>query len=226
MALDAQVLEQFLPPAPDLHRECSPIIADFGCGTGRIARLLQPKGYRILNIDLSLPMLHLAGQDLREFSAVARIQANLAQLDCLRDQSLDFGVCFYSSLGMIRGRQHRLSFLKTVHRCLKPNCRLILHVHNRYHRSYQSIQLAWLLRSRMQSLRSGQEFGDRLSSYRGLPKMFLHIFSRREIVHDVRAAGFSEIDVLPIDGTSSKLLAKQAAFIDLRAGGFFVIGQR
>ena len=54
MQLDLQVLQQYLPPVTPAH---APTVADFGCGTGRVALQLLPLGYRLLNIDLSQAML-------------------------------------------------------------------------------------------------------------------------------------------------------------------------
>ena len=146
-------------------------------------------------------------------SQIACVQANLVQLDWLRDEVLDVAVCLFSSIGMIRGRAHRQQFLTHVRRSLKPNAPLILHVHNRLHSLFDPGGPAWLLKTRIRSWTTNDwEYGDRVYSYRGLPSMFLHIYSRRELVADLSAAGFTQWQILPINKTASDLLPASTRF--------------
>ncbi len=220
LRLDVQFLENYLPqPQPG---QPAPLVADFGCGTGRVARQLGPRGLRMLNIDLSLAMLRIA-QDACQESSVAQLRANLVQLDALADNCLDLGCCLFSSLGMLRGRPNRREFLSSAARCLKPSAWLILHVHNRSSAWRDPGGLRWLITSRWNSwTRPEHEFGDRSYAYRGLPAMFLHVFSRSEIVQDLRAAGFTHIEVFAIDGTSTRLLPQPSWMTQWRAGGYFL----
>lgn len=216
LRLDLQVLGENLPS------EANSLVADFGCGTARVARALAPLGYRVLNVDLSRHMLEAAASVPNDRTAA--VHANLVQLEWLRDACLDAAVCLFSSIGMIRGNANRLQFLKHAHRALKPNSKLMLHVHNRYHSLFDPHGKTWLLTSWLRSLRDREyEFGDRTYHYRGLPAMYLHIFSYREIRRLLIDSGFNKLQFLPINCTASELLPATTKLSTLRAGGFFVI---
>lgn len=226
LRLDIEFIKRYLPPCADSLR---PVVADLGCGTGRVARQITPIGYRVVNVDLSQPMLEHALReatcgDVKYADQIAYLRLNLTQLSALRGSILDMAVCLFSSIGMIQGRQNRVSFLSEVRRCLKAAAPVVVHVHNRYQNCWNSARASWLLRSRIASLvtRDG-EFGDRVNFYRGLPSMFLHIYSRREIKADLRRAGFSKIAVFPIDGPNANLLPGNSLFQALRAGGYFAV---
>lgn len=223
LKLDIEVVRRFLPSVPQ-----EPFtIADFGCGTARVARALVPLGFRVLNVDLSRHMLRQASlvDSLNQLSGC--VQANLVQLSCLRDGVLDMAVCLFSSIGMIRGREHRQKFLSHVCRSLRPDAPLILHVHNRLRSLLDPGGPAWLLRTRFSSWTSRDwEYGDRVYHYRGLPSMFLHIYSRRELANDLTAAGFTKLQILPINSTADDLLSPATRFSLVRAGGYFAIAHR
>ncbi len=226
MRLDLQLLRSLLPAADNLHR-C--VIADLGCGTGRVARELLPLGYELINVDLSPAMLReVAAKIPTEYHSRSRcLSANLVDIaSVLEPASLDWAVCLFSSLGMIRGRAFRRQFLSGVRQVLKPDGKFFMHVHNRYHSLRDPGGPSWLLASWWSSCRSSQhEFGDRVYSYRRLPNMFLHIYSRRELLRDLRSAGFQHIHIHPINSTGDQLLRHPRLLTNLRAGGFFAIAQ-
>lgn len=227
MRLDLQVLGQHLP---GLGQDPPPVIADLGCGTGRVARQLLPLGYRLINVDLSPAMLReLAAKTPAEFQDRCEcICANLVELDAaVPPHSVDLAVCLFSSLGMIRGRVNRKRCLRATHTILKPGGRLLVHVHNRLHSLFDPGGPSWLLKSFIRSwLRGEQEFGDRVYAYRRLPQMFLHIYSRRELVADLRAAGFSHWSIDAISATGDRLLPRSTPMLSLRAGGYFALASK
>lgn len=226
MRLDMQVLREHLPSVDGSQPF---VVADLGCGTGRVARELLPLGYDLVNVDLSPAMLReVEAKTPAEYRSRCRsISANLVELDkSLEPASLDWAVCLFSSLGMIRGRQHRRRFLSGVRQSLKPSGTFLVHVHNRYRSLWDPGGPRWLLSSWLSSRWSKQtEFGDRVYSYRRLPNMFLHIYSKRELVYDLRTAGFRQIKVLPINATGSALLATSIYGNHLRPGGYFALAR-
>ena len=231
MRLDMQVLRQRLPPVDTAEASAQPcVIADLGCGTGRVASELLPLGYHMVNVDLSPAMLReVEAKTPAEYRHRSRcVSANLVELDqVLEPASLDWAVCLFSSLGMIRGRQYRRRFLSGVRQSLKPGGTLFVHVHNRYRSLLDPGGPAWLARSWLTShWDRNSEFGDRIYSYRRLPKMFLHIYSRRELRQDLRFAGLQNVTIHPIDSTGAKLLPPSWLAHPIRAGGYFAFASR
>lgn len=223
LQIDQQFIQRYLPPIAEVTNP--PLIADLGCGTGRISRLLSPLGYRLLNVDLSSEMLGVLQHHCQHPQLNQCMQANLVELDCLLPDSLSMAVCLFSSIGMIHGQVHRRAFLKNVRPALKPDAPLIVHVHNRYHSLWHPSGPTWLARTWLASKFSKNwEFGDRVFADLGLPNMFLHIYSYRELLSDLRAAGFGRIEVFPISVPGDALLAKSLGW-SWRAGGFFAVAR-
>ncbi len=101
LKLDIEIVRRYLPEPPIGRTDDQPLtLADLGCGTARVARALQSQSVRVLNVDLSRHMLRQTVQ--HSTSSSACLQANLVQLECLRDSVLDMAVCLFSSIGMIR----------------------------------------------------------------------------------------------------------------------------
>lgn len=225
MRLDVQLLREHLrnyPTDPMGALARQPCVADFGCGTGRIGRMIEPLGYRVLNIDLSSHMLRQVQSQTRQSERSSCVQSNLVELEWLAEKSIDVAVCLFSSIGMIRGRPNRRRFLEHVRRSLRPGGGLLLHVHNRGHSWRDPHGPAWLISTAWKRFcKTGWEFGDRVYSYRGLPSMFLHIYSQSELRGDLRAAGFMTPDITPIHLTGRSLISKRSPLLYLRAGGFF-----
>ncbi|HUP80246.1 MAG TPA: class I SAM-dependent methyltransferase, partial [Pirellula sp.] len=66
------------------------------------------------------------------------------------------------------------------------------------------------------------ELGDSIYGYRGLPSMFLHIFSERELRRDLKASGLVIERFYRLNRQSSEMLTG-SWFPHLRSGGFLVV---
>jgi len=177
-------------------------LLDLGCGTGRASEVLSRHGYGVLAVDLSLPMLQQA--NARQLPAVNAIQANLVELGCFADSVAEGAVCLFSTLGMIQGRKNRRQFLAHVRRIVRPGGAFFLHVHHRYAALTNLPGCRQLASTAIRSvIRKDWEFGDAVYAYRGLPDMFLHQFSRRELIADFDASGWrvARWDRLSLDGS-------------------------
>ncbi len=199
----------------------SEVVLDLGCGTGRAAIPLAERGYHVIAIDLSQRMLRVMMDKVTPMNLsgiVHPIRANLVELDCIAERTADHAVCLFSTLGMIQGRENRRTMLRHVGRIVAHNGTFMLHVHNRWAAVAERGGLRSLAVSRWKSLRKGDDdFGDSRYQYRGVEEMFMHRFSRRELIQDLRACGW-EIDRLwrlAIDGS----IATTAFGV---AGGFIV----
>ncbi|MFO0941483.1 MAG: class I SAM-dependent methyltransferase [Pirellulales bacterium] len=224
LKLDQRFIQRYLPCIVDTSKP--PLIADFGCGTGRISRMLSPMGYRMLNVDLSPSMLNELKKNCQHPELNECVQANLVELDFLKPNSLEMALCLFSSIGMILGRSNRVMFLRSVHHALVENAKFILHVHNRYHSLWHPTGPTWLLKTWLKSRFSQSwEYGDRVFVDLGIPRMFLHIYSRRELIQDLKQAGFSAIEILPINVAGDSLLMDRR-LATFRAGGFFAVAKK
>jgi SAM-dependent methyltransferase len=180
---DQDVLSQVLPGC-ETRQE---VVLDLGCGSGRTALPLAARGYSMVGIDLSQSMLRvLKAKPVAGAGLVMPIRANLVQLDCLADRTADHAVCLFSTLGMVQGRIHRRQVLRHAARIVRPGGSFLVHVHHRWAALREPGGVGQLVRSWWRSRGSSPwDFGDSVYAYRGLGSMFLHRFSRSEIVHDL-----------------------------------------
>ncbi|HWB12136.1 MAG TPA: methyltransferase domain-containing protein [Pirellulales bacterium] len=204
------------------------LLIDLGCGTGRLLVPFARRGFRGLAVDLSMPMLDVVGQKSREESLpIDRLRADMTRLDCIRDAVADYAICMFSTLGMIRGRENRLRVLRHARRILKPGGKFVLHVHNRWYNLFDPQGRVWVARNMVDALlRRNQEPGDKFFDYRGIPNMFLHVFTRRELKADLVAAGFRIVEFISLDTERRHALRRPWFLSRLRANGWIVVCQR
>jgi len=206
-----------------------PVALDLGCGTGRVMMPLVETGWRVLGIDLSQSMLSEVQSKFSSGAAgqLGLVRGNLAQLGCLQDASVDLAYCLYSSIGMVQGREHRQAMLRDIARSLRPTGEFIVHVHNRGTWWSDPGGVRRGVGDWYRSLRDKSwEFGDRVYAYRGLPSMYLHIFSQRELRADLRQAGFEVSRWIRLNRTSSGELAMGWWMPYFRAGGFIAVARK
>lgn len=200
------------------------VLVDLGCGTGRLLMPFARKGFRCVAVDLSRPMLEVVGQKASEADvAVDRLQANLVELDGFRDATVDYAICMFSTLGMIRGQANRRLVLRHVRRMLRPGGLFVVHLHNRWYNLFDLQGRAWLLSNAWQSLRGKAEFGDKVFDYRGIPNMYLHVFTRREMRRELRRAGFEIVELTALDTQRRHALPRPWWLGRLRANGWIAV---
>jgi SAM-dependent methyltransferase len=213
---DASVLQRhFNPPG---------LVADLGCGTGRAIVPLVHSGHRGLAIDLSEHMLRVVQAKADEEGLpIECVRANLVELDAIADRSVDYAMCLFSTLGMIRGRTNRRRVLSHARRILKPGGRFVLHVHNYWFNLRDPDGPWWVLTNLVRAgLRRDVEIGDRWYPYRGLPSMFLHVFRWRELAADLHAVGFHIIEQTALDAPRREPLRRPWLLGPLRTNGWIV----
>jgi SAM-dependent methyltransferase len=214
---DERVLAEYFQPRG--------IVADLGCGTGRALVPLVRAGHKGLAVDLSAHMLRIVREKAElEGLPITCVLANLVELDCLADESVDHAMCLFSTLGMIRGRANRKQALAHIRRILKPGGRFVLHVHNYWYNLRDPVGPFWLLKNLVTApLSRDVEVGDKWYPYRGLPSMFLHVFRWRELAADLRCAGFTILKRTPLDTPRREALAYPWLLEWCRANGWIVV---
>ncbi|QDU99144.1 class I SAM-dependent methyltransferase [Lignipirellula cremea] len=203
-------------------------VADLGCGTGRALVPLARLGLQGLAIDLSEPMLRIVQEKAElENLPITCLRCNLVEMDALVDGGVDYAMCMFSTLGMVRGGANRQTVMNNVFRILKPGGLFILHVHNRYYNLYDPGGPRWLLQNFYQSLVDPEvERGDKWFQYRGVPNMYLHVFTRRELTRLITGAGLRIQQMVLLDHSRMRALRRPWMFGQLRANGYIVICQR
>lgn len=225
--LDAEILDEVFPSISgrDDADSIENRILDLGCGTGRTAIPLAARGYSVVGIDLSEPMLRVLVDKAAAAGVTDRIgvvRANLVQLDGLGDQVAGHAICMFSTLGMIRGRRNRQAMIGHVARVVRPGGRLVVHVHHRWSALRERRGARRLAGSWFRSLANGDhEFGDATYAYRGLEDMFMHRFGRRELTSDLRQGGWKVDQLLRVSIDGRALVGKHTI-----AGGFIVVATR
>src|SRR5262249_23556503 len=83
-------------------------LGDLGCGAGRHAIRYACRGFAVVAVDLSRPMLEMVGVKAQDAGVrLLRVEANLCRLGCFPDRVFDYALSMFSTLGMIRGRAAR-----------------------------------------------------------------------------------------------------------------------
>jgi SAM-dependent methyltransferase len=221
LQLDRELVDQHLG-ANAKRPDGSPKLAiDFGCGTGRNLLPLAERGWRVIGVDLSSEMLSEFKK--KAIARSAAIRVNMAQLSCFAAGIADAILCMYSSIGMIQGRTHRRSFMEHAGRVLRPDGMFFVHVHNRgsWLRDPGGVRKTVRDWARTRTDKTW-ELGDSVYAYRGLPSMFLHIYSERELRQDIAASGMVLERVVRLNRTSSQWL-RGNWMPHLRSGGFIAV---
>jgi SAM-dependent methyltransferase len=199
---DATIVENLLANWPDSG---PPVVADFGCGTGRSILPALERGCTALAIDLSEPMLSQVRSKATGLPGALSqqllvLQANLLELHGVRSDSVDFALCLYSTFGMIRGRANRAKFLQHAVRILKPGGLFLLHGHNLWWQLNFPGGWRWLVGNRLQSwLKPGLEFGDRFADQRTIRQLPIHSFTLAALRHELNSAGFELEQIHPLE---------------------------
>lgn len=220
IAADVRFAEQHFPTPGRL--------IDLGCGTGRLLLPFARRGFRVLGVDLSAEMLRLAGEKAAAAGVqVQRLQANIVELDGLRDGSFDYAACLFSTLGMVSGSAERRRVVGHVYRLLRPGGRFVLHVHNRWFNFWDRRGRRWLAKDVLRSLAGKPGAGDRpLPVHRGIAGLSLHQFTRREAVRLLGGAGFRLREVRPVGLREDATLPLPWWFGWLRAYGYLIAAER
>lgn len=202
-------------------------LVDLGCGAGRHSIRFASRGFSVTAVDLSRSMLHVVGLKASTLGVdLLRVQANLCRLGCFHDQSFDYAVSMFSTLGMIRGRASRHRALGEARRILRPEGRLALHLHNLWLNLRDRQGRRWLLRHAGKALSRRDELGDRRMDYRGINGMRVHLYRWGELKRELRHAGFRIDEVIPLDLVSAERIRMPWLAHPIRAGGWIIFARR
>jgi SAM-dependent methyltransferase len=203
-------------------------LLDLGCGTGRLLVAFARNGFQMVGVDLSGEMLRVAGEKARAAGVVVhRVQANIVELDGLRDGIFDYAACLFSTLGMVSGARERRQVVGHVYRLLRPGGRFVLHVHNRWFSLWDPQGRRWLGAHLIKSLFGRPDAGDRaMPVHQGIAGLSLHLFTRSEALRLLRDVGFRILAARPVSLQGNGELPRPWIFGRLRAYGYLIAAER
>jgi ubiquinone/menaquinone biosynthesis C-methylase UbiE len=203
------------------------MLVDLGCGAGRHALRFTARSFSVVAVDLSRPMLEMVASKARQ-SGISPlcVQANLCRLACLPDETFDYALSMFSTLGMIRGRACRRRALAEAARILRRGGRLALHAHNFWLNLRDSGGRSWLRAQAWRALFHRAQVGDRRMDYRGIVGMRVHLYRFGELKKELREAGFRIDEVLPLHDSSSETISARWFLPSIRPGGWIVFARR
>jgi len=174
-------------------------LIDLGCGTGRSLAEFCARGFDCVGVDLSRESLLVAAERIQiAGESVVLLQGNLCNLDCLNDAQFDYALLLFGTLGMVSGHNYRRRVLEHARRVLKPGGLLALHAHNVWRHLFSPAGRGWLARDLVKRLVGNSTAGDTEHAYRGIPRMYHHSFTRREIKALLCGYGFAVRELIPL----------------------------
>ena len=221
--LDQAILDRHLRPGKR--------IIDLGCGTARALIPLVERGLTGVGVDLSLAMLREAARKQSQAGIgperMQLLQANLVDLDCVAEASFDYAICLFSTFGMIRGEDARKLAFQHASRVLVPGGLLVLQVHNYWSHLFDPEGPWWMMGNLLRSrLRGDVEIGDKFFAYRGIPEMFLHSFTKRELKQLIEKVGLKVVHWCPLNRDQSRPLRCGWLADEIRATGWIVVARK
>jgi len=216
---DRQVLDLLLRRAGRL--------LDMGSGTGRHLVHFARRGFSVTGVELSQHMIDVAREKLEAEGLSARLlRGDFCNMSALENESFDYVICMFSTLGMVRGRDNRAAALAEAFRVLVPGGIFVMHAHNRFHNLWAPGGRLRLLRSYLGALAGRCEVGDLIiDGYRGVPRMFLHSYSAGELRRVIKRAGFEVVKVLYLNETRTDVI-RSGRLAGLLANGFIAVASK
>ncbi|QQR88702.1 MAG: class I SAM-dependent methyltransferase [Myxococcales bacterium] len=112
-----------------LALESGASILDVGCGLGLHAVELASRGYAVVGLDISLPMLSRASEEAQERSQRLNfLHADMRELSF--ERAFDAVICWGTTFGYFDDESNR-QVIERLYRTLKPKGRMLLGVSNR-----------------------------------------------------------------------------------------------
>lgn len=199
------------------------VLADLGCGSGRHALAFARRGFEVVAVDLSNEMLGIvSAKAAAEQLSIDCVRANLVELDGLAEGFADYALSMYSTLGMIRGAEHRAAAIGHLARILKPGGQAAIHVHNLASLAFDPSGRRWLAGHLVDVCRSRALWGDKVATYQGIPNFTLHFFTARELWRLIAQAGLLIEEWIPLTPSPVEPLPHAWCCGSWRASGWIV----
>ncbi|MFH1048581.1 MAG: class I SAM-dependent methyltransferase [Patescibacteria group bacterium] len=199
-------------------------IFDATMGRGRHIIYFAKKGYDVIGNDYNSYMVELVKKDLRKNNLKASLyNLDVTDLSEIKDNSFDYVICMYSSLGCIPGSENRQKAVNEFSRIVKKGGLVVIHAHNRLANIGYLQYFGWTLKTyfwREKDL----EVGDNYLGDHYLGGSYIHIFSHGEIKKIFRLSGLKITEEVYLNKNQNGYYS--GWFNNLRSGGFIFVGQK
>ena len=102
---------------------------------------------------------------------------------------------------------------------------MALHVHNLWSNLFDPHGRRWLAWDRLNFLLGRHPGGDKTLHDRGIPRMYMHVFGKREVLSLLKAANLHVEEVIPLSSTAATPLAHPHVLGNLRANGWIIFAR-
>lgn len=176
-----------------------PRVVDFGCGSGRYARvLLDATPARVIGYDVSPVALERLCRNCERHVADGRLLPLGGDLDALRAAAgawggIDLALLLFGVLGHVPGRDGRREVLTALREVLRPGGRIVLSVPNAHQRFRRERHETAALAER-----DGLEPGDIVyTRHHGGDDitLYYHLYEAPELEEELRRCGFRPLDL-------------------------------
>lgn len=214
--LDTEFLDKLFVPKSQVF--------DSMMGRGRHVIYFAKKGYEVVGNDHNKYMVELVKEDLKKEGLEAKLyNMDVVDLSEIKDNSFDYVICMYSSLGCIPGKENRQKAVNEFSRIVKKGGLVIIHAHNRLANFGYLQYLGWIFKSYFWR-DTDLELGDRYLGDEYPGGSYIHIFSPDEMKEIFHIAGLKITKGAYLNKNQDGYYS--GWFNNLRSGGFIFVGKK
>ncbi|MBI2208914.1 class I SAM-dependent methyltransferase [Candidatus Woesearchaeota archaeon] len=195
---------------------------DATMGRGRHVIHFAKKGFEVYGNDYNKSMVDSVRNDLKKLNLKATLyHYDIQGLSKIKNNSFDYVILMYHSMGSIPKRKNRGIAMKELARVLKPDGILVMHAHSIFHDNLKDTLLvlktyAWH--------GPDMEPGDEIYFHgKGLGNTFIHYFTKRELAQMFHSANLKIIKKAYLNLAQDDY---RKGLFKLLSGGFIFVGKK
>lgn len=120
----------------DHHFQEDGRLLDIGCGTGRTTHELEARGYDVVGMDISKPMIEQAQAHLSDVPLILSDAADLP----FAENSFEYVLFSFNGIDYLHPEEQRLKALAEIRRVLRPQGRVAFNSHNSWYFNFFALE--------------------------------------------------------------------------------------